>query len=376
MEPSFNFFGIINTLGAVQSILIALALFSIKTGNQRANRVLGFFLISLSIVIFDFVLYDTRFFLTMPHLYGIANPFIFLVGPLLLYYAKSLTNPDFQFRPKDFWHFLPCFLFLVLSLPGYFRSADMKRREYLEQVSHSETAIGDYLIIGIINLFIFIYLFATFKILGKAVEERGETPFKSATHHIKWLKNLLIAFLVIQTLSTAFDFLHLEAENWSLTPFLVTIVIYSMSYVGIRQSEIFTEPGLRKMFNKYEKSPLTDEMAEKTLEKLNDLIRKERIYADSALSLPKLARRLAISPYLLSQILNERLNRNFFNFINEQRIEEAKRWLLDPETQQHTILEIAHEVGFNSISAFNSAFRKHTDMSPSEYKKKNNLPGL
>ncbi len=376
MEPSFNFFGIINTLGAVQSILIALALFSIKTGNQRANRILGFFLLSLSVVIFDFVLYDTRFFLVMPHLYGIANPFIFLVGPLFLYYAKSLTNPDFQFRPKDFWHFLPFLLFLLLNLPGYFRNADLKRREYLEQVSHSEAAIGTYIIISIINLFIFIYLIATFKVLWKAVKQGGESPFRNATRHIKWLKNLLIAFLVIQTLSTVFDLLHLEAENWSLTPFLVTIVIYSMSYVGIRQSEIFTGHSLHKMFNKYEKSPLTDEMAKKILEKLNHLVENDKVYADSTLSLPKLAQRLAISPYLLSQVLNERLNRNFFNFINEKRIEEARRRLLDPETQQYTILEIAHEVGFNSISAFNSAFRKHTAMSPSEYKKKNNLPGL
>ena len=99
----------------------------------------------------------------------------------------------------------------------------------------------------------------------------------------------------------------------------------------------------------------------------------QKIYKDNTLSLPKLARRLTVSPHQLSQVLNQNLGRNFFNFISQQRIEEAKKMLLDPHYQPFTVLEIALEVGFNSVSTFNSLFKKQTGLTPSEFRKQNSV---
>ena len=63
------------------------------------------------------------------------------------------------------------------------------------------------------------------------------------------------------------------------------------------------------------------------------------------------------------------MNQNFFDFINGYRIKEAKRLLVDPKGELLTILAIAEEVGFNSKSSFNTAFKKITGMTPTEYKK-------
>jgi AraC-like DNA-binding protein len=96
---------------------------------------------------------------------------------------------------------------------------------------------------------------------------------------------------------------------------------------------------------------------------------KERPYTDGNLTLQKLAKALAMPANHLSQIINEQLNQNFFDFINYHRIEEAKRMLVDPARKHYSILAISEEVGFNSKSAFNAAFKKHTDMTPSEFRK-------
>src|SRR5439155_27331821 len=95
------------------------------------------------------------------------------------------------------------------------------------------------------------------------------------------------------------------------------------------------------------------------------------------LSLPKLAAKLALPTHHLSQIINARLNQNFFDFINSYRVEEAKQMLLDPAKKHYSLLVISEEVGFNSKSAFNTAFKKQTSLTPSEFRKlsNGNAPG-
>jgi YesN/AraC family two-component response regulator len=97
---------------------------------------------------------------------------------------------------------------------------------------------------------------------------------------------------------------------------------------------------------------------------------EEKPYLDPELSLQTLAKRMEITKEDLSQVINEQLDRNFKNFINEYRIEEAKKKLLDPKEDQFVLMKIAFDVGFNSKSVFNASFKKFTGMSPSQYRKK------
>src|SRR6266498_1011760 len=99
-------------------------------------------------------------------------------------------------------------------------------------------------------------------------------------------------------------------------------------------------------------------------------MRKEKSYLQSELSLNQLAAELSVKPKILSQIINEKLGQNFFDFINTYRIEEAKRLLVEHEDPKITVLEILYEVGFNSKSSFNTVFKKNTGLTPSDFKKK------
>src|SRR6185295_11725408 len=119
------------------------------------------------------------------------------------------------------------------------------------------------------------------------------------------------------------------------------------------------------------KSNLTSERADEYLKRLLSCMEIEKPYKNGDLTLQKLADTLSIPAAHLSQIINERLEQNFFDFINNYRVKEVQRLFEDPTKKHYSLLAIAEEVGFNSKSTFNSAFKKFANMTPSEFRKAN-----
>ena len=122
---------------------------------------------------------------------------------------------------------------------------------------------------------------------------------------------------------------------------------------------------------KYSRSKLTREQTEKYIKKLTDYMKTDKPYLEPSICLNDLTAKLSISPRYLSQAINDLLNQNFFDLVNRYRIEEGKCLFSDPSNKRKTILEILYEVGFNSKSVINSAFKKHARMTPTEYRKSN-----
>ena len=121
---------------------------------------------------------------------------------------------------------------------------------------------------------------------------------------------------------------------------------------------------------RYIYSPLDEAERQALGQRLRELMETERAYLNPDLGLEDLAARLEVSPKLLSQVINGDLGQNFFDLVNRYRIEEARQLLL--ENKKRTILEIMYDVGFNSKSSFNTAFKKYTDMTPTAYRKGGN----
>lgn len=144
----------------------------------------------------------------------------------------------------------------------------------------------------------------------------------------------------------------------------VFILIFAAAIFFLYKKNFFRQE------EKYKSSHLDPEKGEKYLKKLVYLLEVEKVYRDENISLQLLSDKSDIPPHYLSQIINEKMNKNFISLINGLRIEEAKKRLVDPKDRHLSILGIAFEVGFNSKAAFNRAFKKHTNMTPSEYKKR------
>jgi len=126
---------------------------------------------------------------------------------------------------------------------------------------------------------------------------------------------------------------------------------------------------IQKTTIKYQTTSVNPERAEKAKEQLNFQINEEKIFLDPDLSLKSLARKLKIHPNYLSRIINEHYNMSFNDFINRCRIETAKEKLTDPDLVNKSILEIMFDSGFYSKSVFNTAFKKFSDTTPSQYRK-------
>lgn len=124
----------------------------------------------------------------------------------------------------------------------------------------------------------------------------------------------------------------------------------------------------RKVKNKYKDSTLEPEVVENCMKKLVYAMDIEMLYKNDSLSLQSLSKKIGVTSHILSQVVNEQMSKNFSDFVNGYRIEESKK-MLQAADEDTSILHICYEVGFNSKSAFYRAFKKFTDMTPSQYQK-------
>lgn len=125
--------------------------------------------------------------------------------------------------------------------------------------------------------------------------------------------------------------------------------------------------GHEPQHGKYGKSGLPESDAPHLRDHLLAAMREERLFLDPDLTLARLARHLDISTNHLSQVINSQCQQNFWEFLTRYRVEEAKRMLRDAGPGQAEVLQVALDAGFRSKSAFYTAFKRHTRMTPREY---------
>ncbi|MFL6550795.1 MAG: helix-turn-helix domain-containing protein [Povalibacter sp.] len=143
----------------------------------------------------------------------------------------------------------------------------------------------------------------------------------------------------------------------------VTVTIWAI-FTLVRAHIEDTEPVEHK--RKYAKSSLDAPARRRIQRKLGVQMREQRLYCDNALSLRSLCQHLRENPHYVSQVINQDFATSFSEFVNQHRIEEAKRILIDAPDK--TVLTICLETGFNSKSTFNAAFREYTGMTPTQYR--------
>lgn len=118
-----------------------------------------------------------------------------------------------------------------------------------------------------------------------------------------------------------------------------------------------------------DKPPLDPIFVNEIVGRLERLMKEEKIYCDKNISVQALADKLGIQRYLLSRVLNERIKQSFPDYINSQRIEEAKRLLASPKSKDIKVTALASDIGFFSITAFHKAFKRYSGLTPYQYKK-------
>ena len=116
---------------------------------------------------------------------------------------------------------------------------------------------------------------------------------------------------------------------------------------------------------------LNDKQLKEFSKRLEKAIIEEKVFIENELSLTELSKKINIQPYQTSELISRIYSESFFDFINRHRIEEIKSRLNNPASESYSLLGIAMDCGFNSKSSFNTAFKKFTGITPSEYRKQN-----
>lgn len=151
---------------------------------------------------------------------------------------------------------------------------------------------------------------------------------------------------------------------------LFVLWFFILAYKSLNSPEIFQKLNAMKLSKaQYEKSGLSKDDLKLLKSRLLLCMERQKPHLDGSLNLTLLAKILRIPPHQLTQLLNLEIGCNFYNFINSYRVEEVKSILLSYEYEQKSVLEIAFACGFNSKAAFNSAFRKFTGKTPTQFRK-------
>ena len=300
-----------------------------------------------------------------PYFIGVHLPMPLLQAVFLYFYVASVTNQFPKKKTTVFLHFLPALLSYSFLMPFFFLPS-VEKTLVLQNRGKGYSEL-----FGTINVFFIfasgiVYVCWSSFLLWKHKKNIRNQFSDIENINLRWLKLLIFGIAFIWVVVIFFN------NGYSIFT-SVAIFVILIGFFGVQQRDIFSNvkslkqhpPEEKKV--KYASSGLSNEIAESLYKNLLKQITKEAYYTESTLSLNELAQKLDISPNYLSQIINEKEGKNFFDFINAFRVAEFKRLIAIQKNQQYTLLALAYDCGFNSKSSFNRSFKKHTGLTPSQY---------
>lgn len=394
MPPfDFNVYSALLLPAFLQGLLFASILMvrGLREGSQ-ADRILAILLLIFTLRVSSWMLgfagwYDSHdgystfmFYFPFSHW--------FAIGPLVYFYFRSLTNRDFQFKAKDWWHFAPALAMILLHLSVFFIDVVVRHlmwgQEFPEHFG-TKGSLADWPY-GAADLALYLlsylslgyYFVRTWRAYRRYQGYLNANFSETRSLRFSWLNYFLItvsAALLVWVVFDILEFVRGEQLSYKLdwySFFAWGIIIYYLSIAGYgalpkQVLALHFEPEV-EVPEMSEPHPDTENIdAEKAL--LLEHMEQQRPYLSPELTLAELAAQLNLSPAFLSRIINTRLNQNFNEFINTYRVEAVKRMVTQPDVQHLSILGIAYECGFNSKATFNRAFLKHAGCAPSEFLK-------
>jgi|688.fasta_scaffold42480_4 AraC-like DNA-binding protein len=366
---SFSISELISYFGGLMGIILSMVSLFASKNNKSIKFSLSALLLVTSLIIVLGTMHFSGKTIHFIHLFRIDSPFHYLLGPVLYFYTLSVLNPNFKYRWIDLVHLLPFVLNFIEFMPFYTSPAAVKLDYYEEfRIKGSVIIPLHYLLKTILFS---IYFVAQFFLLKKyrLLEIRKNKPnfYLVSWFLINMSSQLILIFGVFIDHITG---LKLFEDPYRFAMTMITFFHYSVVLGLLFIPNLFygmvsTE---KEPKEKYSSSKLSETEKSKIINLLKDFIKRDdKPYLNEKISLTEVSKLLKVSPQHLSQVINEKTNRNFNDFINSYRIEEAKNILISTSFSKLTIDAIAQKAGFNSKSVFYTAFKKHTGVTPKEF---------
>lgn len=385
-------------LAALQGAVLAPVLW-LRKANHLANRILAVLVAAVALLLLQGDLSMRFAFNGHPHLLALGAPLPFLFGPLLYLYVIALTRPVVRLDSRWSVHLLP-FAADILYMSQVFYLKTGAEKVVLARTADAGHAPSSYYVVhALLVVQALVYVSLAWRALD-SYERKIRGYFSDlARIDLRWLRRLIQAHVAVWSVVAAGDLLWVVGRGpRALGPAVAlgsSVVIFLTGYVSLWQPELAEKASAAKISEegpsadapiepvvpppaaseaapsplpKYQRNRLDEGDAIELAAKLEALMAEKHVYRDGALTLPVLADAVGETSHTLSQVLNVRIGKSFFVFVNTYRVEALKKVLADPSQSERGVLELALEVGFNSKSTLNSFFKRHTGLTPTEFR--------
>ncbi|OJJ17891.1 hypothetical protein BKI52_28960 [marine bacterium AO1-C] len=357
-------------------LLLSLFLLTVQTKNKLANRLFSVFLLLIAFDLTGFFIY--QWIGNYPHLSTLKRASSLLQMPLFYLYVLSVCYYNFRLRLIHLWHGLLFGLFFVALVPRFYFLDKPAQISFLNDRETTELLVFN--VLGEAQYYVYIVL--TILALRKFKRVYLENYAAEFYTFYRWLWQMIIVFLVAHLFALSKNIIqfgsNIQVIIWAnmivsliatgVSCWFVLKALYQPAlFRGIdTQLAVVNEPNTQAIV-----APDLSNAQQQQITALQTLMQAQEPFLDPSLNIQQLANLMDISAKELSQLINVHMGQNFFNLVNSYRIEKAQAILRDPNKQAVTVLEILYEVGFNSKSSFNTAFKKHAGTTPTQYRKAN-----
>lgn len=367
-------------------VALFLALILVKKHRQRSDIFLAQFFILAGAELTYRLLVANGYTGTHRWLIFFDLGYWILLGPAVYLYADFTIRKDRGFSARMLLHLVPLAIVMVPFIQYLWVSPDQPFFVFTN---------NNPVYRWVIDLFweycLLVYLVALMVRLIRLRKEVHGFFSSRKEKELNWLLYLSAGFAANVVISSVFVYLnafgviHLPGSPVYVSVVILVLYLIGIGIFGFRQQGIFSELELQEVSNiqfqgtispvperefKYRKSGLQEEESRVLLGELKRVMKTRQPFTDCELNLQGLAGMLNTSAHKLSQVINEHSGQNFYDFINAYRIEEVKKLLRDSKNNHLKVISLAWDCGFNSKSAFYTAFKKNTGMTPVEYRLK------
>lgn len=375
----YSFLEIAAFIGIFLVLFLTLFLLTVKTKHKLANWLLAFFLFTNAVDACKFLMRD--FPVNFINLEAFRWSINYLVPASFYIYVLSVCFSKFRLKPKHLWHTIPFVAFNLYMMSGIYFEDRATKVSFINTMNQTPIMHFFYFLFE----FLFqVYFIASFLVIRKSKTvylENYTNPNISVLNALYKITILyyVLHFLVLIRWLVSFIFGWGELRQWIVTldGFAFFFCTCWYLFVALNNPEFFRGVNSQlkpivDLIPKQKSSPIIDDEKNKQILALKEFMIKNEPYLDSSLTIQDLAEQLNIPVKDLSALINLYMNKHFFDFINEYRIEKAKEILKDPLQKELTILEILYQVGFNSKSSFSTSFKKYTGTTPTDFRKNPN----
>nr|NQU90973.1 AraC family transcriptional regulator [Bacteroidota bacterium] len=382
-DITIRLFDLFIFLGVFQGILISWFFIKNSNNSRRANLYQGILLFLLSINIFEELLNNTGYIVKFLAITNYGEPSNFAFAPLLYLYIRSSLYPK---KKEHVWgHFVISVFWLLYMVFQFIQPDEVKYNSYIgtkhpdwgylegvQKISDDPLGIR-YYINELTAVQFTIYMIAGIILLLKKFKSLNQKIFTTKNELLVVIRNTVFHFLMIIVIFMATKLyygMHSDIGGYLIAAY-ISFMIFATSYQILNRSTFFDHPQsfLNFPMPKYQKSSLSEDNKEMILSKIKMEMDSNKYFANNLASLSGLAKQINESSHHLSQVINEKLDKNFFELLASYRVEHAQKLIREDTDTKLTVEELAELVGYNSKSSFNTAFKKLTSQTPSEFRK-------